>query len=58
MVAGKDFERPVDPAAPKTATRGSGLYTHRDPADRPPERFAGTYTLHGADGPYLLVPVV
>ena len=41
LVAGRDFERPIDPNAPKTATRGSGLYTHKDPIDRPPARFAG-----------------
>ena len=60
LVAGRDFERPIDPNAPKTATRGSGLYTHKDPIDRPPARFAGTYTLHGGPGreTYLLVPVL
>jgi predicted acyl esterase len=60
IVSGKDCERPVDPAAPKGATRGSGLYTHRDPADRPAARFAGTYTLHSGEGRenYLLVPVI
>ncbi|MCC6473425.1 MAG: CocE/NonD family hydrolase [Burkholderiales bacterium] len=60
LVAGRDFERPEEPGAPKGATRGSGLYLHRDPADRPPARFAGAYTLHAGPGrePHLLLPVI
>ena len=60
VIAGCDFERPLPPDAPKTATRGSGLYTHKDPIDRPAARFAGTYTLHAGGGreSYLLVPVL
>ena len=60
IVAGKDFERPLPEGAPKGALRGSGLYLHKDPVDRPPERFAGTYTLHSGNGRecYLLLPVV
>lgn len=60
LIAGKDFEREADPAAPKAMTRGSGLYTHRDPADRPPARFNGTYTVHAGDGhdAYLLMPLI
>jgi hypothetical protein len=59
LVAGRDFARELDPAAPN-ATRGSGLYTHRDPADRPAARFNGMYTLHAAPGkePFLLMPII
>lgn len=60
IVAGKDFERPLPEGAPKGALRGSGLTLHKDPVDRPPERFAGTYTLHTGNGRecYLLLPVI
>ena len=60
LVSGKDFERPVDPHAPKGATRGSGLYTHKDPVDRPAARSNGTYTIHAGEGrdAHLLLPVI
>lgn len=60
IVAGRDFERPEEPGAPGTPTRGSGLYLHRDPVDRPAARFAGTCTLHAGQGrePYLLLPAI
>jgi predicted acyl esterase len=61
LVAGRDFEREGElPGRPKVATKGSGLYTHRHPADRPAQRFNGTYTLHAAEGKesYLLLPVI
>jgi uncharacterized protein len=60
VIAGRDFERPDEPGAPKLATRGSGLYLHRDPVDRLAERFAGTYTLHAGEGreTYLLLPEI
>jgi hypothetical protein len=53
---GKDFERP-DATGP---LKGSGLFTHTDPTDRPPERFNGTHTVHtgGARVSYLLLPVL
>jgi hypothetical protein len=39
---------------------GVGPFTHTDPADRPPELFGGTVTLHtgGARASYLLLPVI
>jgi uncharacterized protein len=60
IVAGKDFERPLQSSSPKGALRGSGLTLHKDLIDRPAERFAGTYTLHSGDGRecYLLLPVI
>jgi hypothetical protein len=39
---------------------GCGPFLHDDPGDRPPERFAGTTTLHAGAGraAYVLLPVV
>ena len=53
---GKDFERP-DATGP---LKGSGLFTHTDPTDRPTERFNGTHTVHAgaARASYLLLPVL
>lgn len=53
---GKDFERP-DAAGP---LKGSGLFTHTDPTDRPPDRVNGTHTIHsGASrASYLQLPVL
>jgi hypothetical protein len=53
---GKDFERP-DQEGP---TKGSGLFTHTDPTDRPTDRFDGTHTVHtgGARASYLQLPVL
>ena len=44
----------------KNALTGCGPFLHDDPRDRPPERFAGTTTLHSAPGrrPSLLLPIV
>jgi hypothetical protein len=55
-IQGKDFERP-GAAGP---LRGVAWFTHDDPADRPPERFAGTNTLHtgGERQSYLLLPML
>src|SRR5215472_13828512 len=55
-IQGKDFERP----GATGPLRGVAWFTHDDPVDRPPERFAGTNTIH-TGGPhlsYLLLPVV
>jgi predicted acyl esterase len=53
---GKDFERPgtIGPL------RGVAWFTHDDPTDRPPDRFAGTNTIHtgGPHQSYLLLPVL
>ena len=40
--------------------RGVGIYTHTDPASRPPDLYGGRTTLHtGAEHPaFLLVPVI
>ena len=60
IVAGRDFERPLPEGSPKGALRGSGLTLHKDAIDRPPARFAGTYTLHSGAGreSFLLLPVL
>ncbi len=44
----------------KNELTGCGPFLHDDPADRPPEIFAGTTRLHFAPGksPYVLLPVV
>ncbi len=56
IVQGKDFERP-DATGP---LKGSGLFIHTDPTDRPPERFNGTHTVYtgGARASYLQLPVL
>lgn len=56
LVEGKDFERP-DAVGP---LKGSGLFTHTDPTDRPPDRMNGTHTIHtgGTRVSYLQLPVV
>jgi hypothetical protein len=40
--------------------RGSGIYLHDDPGDRPPEIYGGTVTVAtgGDHASYLLVPVI
>jgi hypothetical protein len=55
-IQGKDFERP----GATGPLRGVAWFTHDDPADRPPERFAGTNTLHtgGRHASYLLLPML
>ena len=53
---GKDFERP----GATGPLRGVAWFTHEDPVDRPPDRFAGTNTVHtgGPHPSYLLLPVL
>ncbi|RDE08212.1 CocE/NonD family hydrolase [Pelagibacterium lacus] len=53
---GKDFERPGATGKMK----GSGLFTHNDPTDRPVDRFNGNHTIYtGGDyASYLQVPVI
>jgi len=55
-IQGQDFERP----GATGPLRGVAWFTHDDPADRPPDRFAGTITLHtgGVYQSYLLLPVL
>lgn len=55
-IGGKDFERP-DAEGPM---RGSGIFLHNDPADRPEELFGGIDTIHtgGSRSSYLLMPLV
>ncbi|HUZ74884.1 MAG TPA: CocE/NonD family hydrolase [Stellaceae bacterium] len=52
---GQDFDRPGEPRE-----TGTGWFTHDDPRDRPPARFAGTNTVHTGPGreAYLLLPVI
>jgi hypothetical protein len=40
--------------------KGSGIFLHNDPADRPPAIFGGTNTLHtgAAHASYLLMPFI
>lgn len=62
MIRGRDFEHPDDAAIPDAPypMRGVGPFYHNVPADRPPEVFETTNTLHfGRDHPaYLLLPVI
>jgi len=53
-VSGTDFARPEAEGLMK----GSGIFMHDDPIDRPPEEFGGTHTLHtgGAQASHLLLP--
>jgi predicted acyl esterase len=55
-IQGKDFERP----GATGPLRGVAWFTHDDPVDRPPERFASTNTLHtgGQHNSYLLLPML
>jgi uncharacterized protein len=55
-IQGKDFERP----GATGPLRGVAWFTHDDPVDRPPERFAGTNTLYtgGRHVSYLLLPML
>ena len=61
-IGGSDFARPADqPTYGPPAFRGSGLFLHTDPEDRPAETFNGTTTVHtgaGDDASYLLLPVI
>ena len=56
VLAGQDFARP-DATGP---LKGSGLFTHTDPQDSPPERMNGTHTIHtgGTRASYLQLPVL
>lgn len=53
-VGGKDFER----AGATGLMRGSGLFLHNDPTDRPAAEFGGTCTIHtgGAHASSLFLP--
>jgi predicted acyl esterase len=55
-IGGKDFERPDVEGLMK----GSGLFLHDDPADRPDDLFGGIDTIHtgGDRSSYLLMPLV
>jgi predicted acyl esterase len=60
-IGGQDFARPVDgnPDGP-AVLRGSGLFLHTDPGDRPAGVFDGTTTIHtGPDTPsHVLLPII
>jgi uncharacterized protein len=55
-VAGKDFER----LGEEGFMKGSGIFLHNDPADRPRDIFGGINTIHagGNRSSYLLMPLV
>jgi predicted acyl esterase len=60
-IGGSDFAREADgPAEGPPVFRGSGLFLHSDPEDRPAETFNGTTTIHtGKDtASHLLLPIV
>jgi predicted acyl esterase len=61
-IGGSDFARAAEQATDgPPVLRGSGLFLHTNPDDRPLETFDGTTTLHtcgGADASYLLLPVI
>jgi predicted acyl esterase len=55
-IGGKDFERPDAQGLMK----GSGIFLHNDPADRPQDVFDGEHTIYtgGARASYFLMPAV
>ena len=55
-IAGQDFARPEAQGLMK----GSGIFLHDDPADRPSEVFGGVNTIHtgGDHASYLLMPLI
>jgi hypothetical protein len=55
-IAGKDFERPDAQGLMK----GSGIFLHNDPSDRPADVFGGMYTIHtgGDRASHLVVPLI
>jgi predicted acyl esterase len=55
-VGGKDFERPGEEGLMK----GSGIFLHNDPVDRPRDVFGGINSIHGGgnQSSYLLLPLV
>ena len=55
-IAGQDFARPEAQGLMK----GSGIFLHDDPADRPSEVFGGVDTIHtgGDHASYLLMPLI
>jgi predicted acyl esterase len=60
-IGGSDFARQTDePAEGPPVFRGSGLFLHNDPADRPVDTFNGTTTIHtGTDtASHLLLPII
>jgi uncharacterized protein len=60
-IGGADFARQTDgPTEGPPVFRGSGLFLHSDPEDRPPDTFNGTTTIHtGKDmASHLLLPII
>ena len=60
-IGGCDFARPAEiPTAGPPVFRGSGLFLHTDPNDRPADVFDGTTTVHtGPDtASHLLLPII
>ena len=63
-VQGRDYESPGAPTRLShfagSDLRGSGIYLHNDPHDRPPGIYGGRITLHlgGPHDAYLQVPIV
>lgn len=59
-IAGQDFDRPGPAVDAYVPSRGSGVFLHDHPLDRPKEIFGGKTTIH--TGPkhksYLLMPVI
>ena len=55
-LGGKDFER----ADAQGLMKGSGIFLHNDPGDRPVEAFGGQNTIHtgGVRASYLLMPLL
>jgi uncharacterized protein len=55
-IGGQDFER----ADTEGLMKGSGIFLHNDPADRPRDVFGGVNTIHsgGDRSSYLLMPLV
>jgi uncharacterized protein len=59
-IGGQDFARdPADQTDGPPVFRGSGLFLHTDPTDRPVDVFGGTTTIHtGPEAPsHLILPI-
>jgi predicted acyl esterase len=60
-IGGADFARQTDePVEGPPVFRGSGLFLHNDPEDRPVDTFNGTTTVHTGTGTdsHLLLPII
>ena len=59
-VAGSDFYRPASAGDTKMVNRGSGIFLHTDPVDRPMPEFGGTTSVvtGGEHQSFLVLPII